>query len=245
MASEKAAAAHVVVGAVCPDCGWAVRDGACCGPCGSARAVESAARRRLREAHAAALGGARALEQFTFERFARTKANDAALKASSAFTTLANLYLFGPTGCGKSHLAAAAARKYLDGPGVVTLKAPKLAREVRAAQDADGEERVIRRYVVAPVLVLDDLGVAKDTEFSTTVLYELIDGRYSAEAGGLIVTSNLGLGALAEKLGDDRISSRLVEMCRASPGGAVVGMVGEKDWRVRPGASAGATGGGS
>ena len=65
-----------------------------------------------------------------------------------------------------------------------------------------------------PVLVIDDLGIGRDTEFAFQTLYEIVDGRYMAMKGGLIVTSNLSLDDLAAKLGDDRIPSRLASMCK-------------------------------
>jgi DNA replication protein DnaC len=52
---------------------------------------------------------------------------------------------------------------------------------------------------------------------------------YMNMKGGLLVSSNLSLGELAERVGDDRLSSRLAQMCR----GNVFSLAGEKDWRVQ------------
>ena len=62
------------------------------------------------------------------------------------------------------------------------------------------------------LLVLDDLGVERPTEWVLEQLYRIIDTRYRA-LGRLIITTNLTPSALTERLGD-RIVSRLVQMCR-------------------------------
>ena len=190
---------------------------------------KTAEERERMEKYAGLLGGPRAWEQFHFERFkSDTEGAKKALAAAVGFDLSKNLYLHGPTGTGKSHLAVAAGRRWLRKVSVYTLKPAMLSREVRGVRSAIGEHEIMERYANAGVLILDDIGVAKDTEFSTALLYELIDGRYMNKPGGLIVTSNLSLDELAAKLGDDRIPSRLAQMCR----GNIVNMAGEPDRRV-------------
>jgi DNA replication protein DnaC len=90
---------------------------------------------------------------------------------------------------------------------------------------------VVKSIFSTRILVLDDLGTAKYTEFLCSIIYEIIEDRYQNHPGGLIVTSNLSLCDLAETMGDDRVSSRLAELCR----GKIFSMVGETDHRiVRP-----------
>jgi DNA replication protein DnaC len=178
---------------------------------------EEKAKAIIREARARALGGFRALDTFTVETYREDEFNAPALAAAKAFSkTKANLYLCGPTGIGKSHLAAVAARSFLTekGGGVITTTQMKIARAVRGAERAAKEDEVLERFFLSSVLVIDDLGVAKDTEFSLSVLYEVLHGRYMNRVGGLIVTSNMTLDEVAQKMGDDRLVSRLAEMCR-------------------------------
>lgn len=61
------------------------------------------------------------------------------------------------------------------------------------------------------VLVLDDIGVEKVSEFVEEFMYLLINTQYE-KVYPIVITSNLPLSALAEKLGD-RIVSRIKEMC--------------------------------
>lgn len=182
----------------------------------------------MREMQASALGGLRALETYTQARFKATETSGPAFDAAVSFDqTRKNLYFYGPTGSGKSHLAAIAARKIIANPSwIKTATQMQIARAIRAAESANEEEKIIRGLVLTPILVLEDLGVAKDTEFSLTLLYEIINGRYQNRAGGLIVTSNLSLGEIASKIGDDRISSRLAQMCM------IFSLKNEQDYRI-------------
>jgi DNA replication protein DnaC len=63
-----------------------------------------------------------------------------------------------------------------------------------------------------PVLILDDLGAEKASEWVAETLYILIDDRYG-NMKPTVFTSNYSPSELAERLGD-RIVSRIMEMCR-------------------------------
>ena len=163
------------------------------------------------------LGGMRAAKTYTAERFNITQHNKMAVEAAKSFDPIKNnLYIHGPTGSGKSHLAAVAARRHLDrfGRGAATWKPQEIARHVRSARDAADEQDRIMGIAESKLLVIDDLGVQKDTEFMISLLYEIIDFRYMNRPTGMIITSNLSLENLASKIGEDRIPSRLVQMCR-------------------------------
>lgn len=196
----------------------------------SARAQEQ---KRSRDLGALCLGGYRAADQYRAERFEVSAPTSAAYEAASTFDARqGNLYLFGPCGSGKSHLAIVAARRSFARPGVDwpnrvrSLTPMALSRGLRACPDAAREEEYLRDLIRREALVLEDLGVGKDTDFSVATLYELINGRYQNNPTGLVVTSNLALGELAEKLGDDRVASRLAQMCR------VVSLRGVPDRRI-------------
>jgi DNA replication protein DnaC len=203
------------------------------------REAEAEARRRsaaLREAQAVALGGRRALEVYVAEAFVASPRTAPALAAAQAFDPAKdNLYFHGPTGTGKSWLAAVAARRHLPAhrfPGghVRTLTEMAMARMARSCPDAAAEEALVRELGETPVLVLQDLGVAKVTEFLAALVFEVVDYRYQNRPGGLVVTSNLGLGDLGLKLGDDRVADRLAQMTR----GNLFNFAGEASRRVPP-----------
>jgi len=75
------------------------------------------------------------------------------------------------------------------------------------------EMQLVERYSEVDLLVLDDFGVERTTEWSFQLLYIIINRRYE-NMKKTIFTSNLDLKQLAEKLGDDRIPSRIQQMCQ-------------------------------
>lgn len=158
------------------------------------------------------LGGERARTDFTWEKWRKNPNMAATEEALLAFDpSKDNFYLWGGVGSGKSHMATATARKH---PGARVLRPYDLTRMMREEMRHDGNEAdAVTRVLAVPVLVLDDLGSEKLTEFGAQALFELIDGWWMAARGGLIVTSNLSLDRLAEKIGDARAVSRLAGIC--------------------------------
>lgn len=185
-------------------------------------------RRELRKYHIEALGGMRSVDLYTKEKFNATPKTQEVFDAVNAFNFKKdNLYLCGPTGSGKSHLAAIAARRIFGcGDNLITISQSEISRRIRSSRDAEQESSRIEDFQKAGVLLIEDLGVAKDTEFMMSTLYDIINYRYQNKPGGLIITSNLNLGDLAKKFGDDRIPSRLSQICK------VFNLTGEKDHRV-------------
>jgi DNA replication protein DnaC len=84
------------------------------------------------------------------------------------------------------------------------------------------EREVIEDYCSGEVIVFDDLGIEKVSDWSRQLLYTLIDKMYG-ECKRVIFTSNLSLKEISDKI-DDRIASRLMEM------GPVIN-IGNKDER--------------
>ena len=115
------------------------------------------------------------------------------------------LLLTGPVGVGKSGIAASLLNEHLAaGQGGMYVVAPTLLERIRSTYDAEekvSEATVMSGLVQTPLLVLDDLGKGKLTEWGQEKLYTLISERYHARRR-TIVTSNYGLsdGALEAHL---------------------------------------------
>jgi len=167
-------------------------------------------------------GGEKPYRDFRFDSFEAMAANELAFTRARSFNcTRENLYLWGPCGVGKTHLAFATARRFCEeGRSVEFLRPPQLMRRVRL-RDPDEEQRAITRLVRTEVFVLDDFGIGHDTAYARQIFQEILDGRDYNYLGGLVVTSKYSLDALAAKLDDDTISSRLAGMCRVTEVGGV------------------------
>jgi DNA replication protein DnaC len=160
------------------------------------------------------LGGEKPYREFTFERYQVTPENKLAYERARNFDPAAdNLYLWGPCGVGKTHLAYATARRcFEESLSVAILRAGQLSRKVRM-KDPGQEQAAIDDLAQVETLVLDDLGVGSDTAFSRQILQEILDARDFNDRAGLVVTGKYSLDSLAEKLNDDTIPSRLAGMC--------------------------------
>jgi len=121
-----------------------------------------------------------------------------------------SLYLYGAVRSGKTFTAIAIGRKY---SGFTFRRISNLLREIRACETAKREQELIDNIVNARILVLDDLGAEKLSEFALSILNEIIDERNMKNPNGLIITSNYSIQELG-KFYDARLASRILEMCR-------------------------------
>jgi DNA replication protein DnaC len=160
------------------------------------------------------LSGEKPYREFTFERYQVTPGSQLAYQRCKEFNpTTENLYLWGPCGVDKTHLAYAVARRCFQETLSATVQpAGQLTRKVRMKDPAQ-EEIAVEHFARVDVLILDDLGVGTDTAYSRQLVQEILDRRDFADRAGLVVTSKYSLGALAEKLQDDSIPSRLAGLC--------------------------------
>lgn len=132
--------------------------------------------------------------------------------------TAGSLLLTGTTGTGKTHQAYGALRRIAAaGPRTYEIRALTAADMnglLRVNGSSRGVEEELRRLCQMPLLLLDDLGSAKATEWTEETTYRLVNERYNA-CRPTIYTSNLPARStagpdLASALGE-RIVSRLSE----------------------------------
>lgn len=135
------------------------------------------------------------------------------------------LIFLGACGVGKTHLAAAIANSQIGKMPVLFISCPDFLFELREGISKKGRPShlfdLARRV---QLLILDDIGAEKSSEWVQETLFVLINYRYECMLP-TIFTTNCSFAELEEKLGQ-RIVSRIVEMCR------IVKMGGE-DWRIK------------
>ena len=77
------------------------------------------------------------------------------------------------------------------------------------------KNQIVQNLVDYPLLIIDDLGIERNSEFALEQIYNVIDSRY-CKMKPLIITTNLGLNDMKDESLDvahKRIYSRILEMC--------------------------------
>lgn len=153
-----------------------------------------------------------------FAMFKVLEGNKEAFEACQQFLTEDRLHffltLFAPCGRGKTHLALATMIKHIMAHNPYQARyfqAESLLDELRSKFDRlkydehDNFDQLLNQVKKVPLLVIDDMGAEKGTEWARAKLDEIIDDRYLNHRL-TIVTTNLAADALPP-----RIASRLRE----------------------------------
>jgi DNA replication protein DnaC len=175
--------------------------------------------------------------------------NKSALKAAKTFlASVGDLVFIGPVGCGKTRLACSILNEHHQTTrGGLFLRVPKLLLDLqllmfgggKTAEDRVEERAFIDKLFSASLLVLDDLGVEKGSEYTNRTLYTLYEERcdrglrtiwttnlsFVPEGTGTARSPHTRPPTLGEQLGDDRLPSRLA-------GRATVAYLSTRDQRL-------------
>lgn len=176
------------------------------------------------------LSKASTLTAIRAERYAQWL--ETAFKSHNLTYSPNGLYIYGPCGTGKTHLAAAVLNHIIStcvNP-VLAATMQELTAKLRQTYAGDGEdeENIIKTYTEVELLLIDDLGSEQPTEWTVDRIFRIINGRYNANLP-TVVTSNYDLKTLADRLTPKRyaesgnyidgqkIADRLAEMCVLCP----------------------------
>jgi DNA replication protein DnaC len=159
---------------------------------------------RVRKAISGGVGtgiGRRFLE-VSFEREPIVSLDPVVLRQVRAFVrsidehldTGRGLWFDGPVGTGKTSLAILVAKAAKDaGRSYAVYPVPRLLAEIKRTFDRDASDTYLgffRRLCTVDVLVLDDLGAEKQTEWVLEQLYSIVNERWQ-DRRAIVVTTNI------------------------------------------------------
>lgn len=162
-------------------------------------------------------------KEFTFENWEHNQYTQQAEECFRVFQNFLNNYhlgsqgmiVYGEAGCGKTHLSIALANELANrGIKVVFKNVPTLFEEIFDTfnnYDVKTSD-VINPIIESDVVILDDLGAEKPSDFVRSKLYYIINALYNNNAT-VIVTSNLDNVSDLKNVVGFRAYDRLLEMC--------------------------------
>ena len=124
------------------------------------------------------------------------------------------LFLWGNVGTGKSYIAGCIANALLDkGVPVIMTNFARLLNKLTDMYSGD-RNAYIDSFKKYPLMIIDDLGMERDSEFAREQVFSVIDSRYRSQLP-MIVTTNLSLEELKDTtdLSRARIYDRVMERC--------------------------------
>ena len=124
------------------------------------------------------------------------------------------LIFYGNTGNGKTFTAACIANALIDRKVPVLMTSfSKIIKQLSGmkAEDKIGYLESINRY---DLLILDDLGAERESQYALEIVYDVVDSRYKS-GKPMIITTNLTMAEMKNPINMDyqRIYDRILEMC--------------------------------
>ena len=117
----------------------------------------------------------------------------------------ANILVFGPPGVGKSHIASALGHALVDnGYRVLFSRTVDLVQRLQVARRELALPATLAKLDKLDLLIFDNLSCARKDQTETSMLFELIAGRY--ERRSLLITANQPFSAWDSVFHDPKIS---------------------------------------
>lgn len=126
------------------------------------------------------------------------------------------LMLFGDVGTGKSFIAACIANALIEKN--VSVRMTNFSNILTTLSDFNEKDRskYLDELVSYDLLIIDDFGIERDTEYAVEQVYTVINKRYLTKKP-LIITTNISYNAIVDKdvpMKYKRIYDRINEMCQ-------------------------------
>lgn len=170
------------------------------------------------------------LMEYNFDNYMTNNDNRMAYEKSKRYAegfvkgdNKGSLFITGGVGTGKTHLAASIANYLIENEiPVIFGTLITLLNDIKDTYKIDGncESDVIEKYSKIPLLIIDDLGKERPSEWILEKLFTIINNRYENNLP-IIITTNYNKEKLRKRLLCnnneeivDSIISRLYEMCR-------------------------------
>lgn len=125
------------------------------------------------------------------------------------------LLFYGNVGTGKTHLACCIGNYVIERlHSVYATSFVKILQQAKTFVGEDDESAFVRRMNAASLVILDDLGAERSTDYALETVYNIIDSRYRS-GNPMIVTTNLSLGEMQQSadIRYSRIYDRIFEVC--------------------------------
>ena len=159
------------------------------------------------------------MQKWTFEKDDRAneKISDICKRYVENFPKMKSkgkgLMFLGGFGTGKTFLAACIANALLDeGFSVLMTNFPRLVNTIHGMRE--GKQEYIDSLNKYSLLIIDDLGVERQSEYVAEIVQNIVDSRYRAGLP-VVITTNLSPKDFTETqdIAKSRLYSRIAEMC--------------------------------
>lgn len=163
----------------------------------------------------------RKFQNQNFENFNINSGNEIAVKVAKDYTNKCitkeqtkGLIITGESGLGKTHLAASIANKLIENDKIVLMGRLTTFRDITKS-----ENELIELYSNVDIIIIDDLGTEKISQWALEKLYTIIENRNENRLP-IIITTRFDKQGLIERFSQsqdeqlvDAIISKLYQMC--------------------------------